>query len=447
MYVSPDTYQRHHDEKIYQSEMLFALNVSDKVWFEQSRKTTETQRRPTGDGLANANFGEKYEHHIKQMHQRLTEHQNHIVKLEQIQHATEAEVDSILNELNDARQALRNVESNKNNLQIDMVSVRREMTAFNRQLSDLRGAMAAAEIAQMTEINQVREEVDSAQAKRLEEELKAKEESMVLSKQRAEELERQMEELSANGQKIASRLAELEELRLTEVHDMKEELHDVKKNAQDWEQQKEMELNDLVEEVANVTAMYNENMTETAQVRVEQAEVQELLELRADIQRRESSHAVVIEGQGKRIEHLDSEYKKEQVMRKRYFNQIEDLKGKIRVYCRVRPMLPFEKSRRQEISVAVPDDMTITHPWKEEKKDREYVFDNVFTPDIKQEQVKRERLAHFFPGLRVLWCRFLKVQSIWFSLRWTDTMSAFLPMARRDLARHLPSMGQILSLD
>lgn len=63
------------------------------------------------------------------------------------------------------------------------------------------------------------------------------------------------------------------------------------------------------------------------------------------------------------------------------------MKGKIRVYCRVRPMLPFEKSRGQSYSINVPDEMTISHPWKEEKKDREYVFDSVFTPDIKQEDV------------------------------------------------------------
>lgn len=37
----------------------------------------------------------------------------------------------------------------------------------------------------------------------------------------------------------------------------------------------------------------------------------------------------------------------EQVARKRAFNMIEDLKGKIRVYCRVRPILNFEKDKGQ----------------------------------------------------------------------------------------------------
>lgn len=66
---------------------------------------------------------------------------------------------------------------------------------------------------------------------------------------------------------------------------------------------------------------------------------------------------------------------------------MEDLKGKIRVFCRVRPMLPFEKNKNQSIAVTVPDELTIAHPWKDEKKPREYVFDTIFTPDISQEKV------------------------------------------------------------
>ena len=33
-----------------------------------------------------------------------------------------------------------------------------------------------------------------------------------------------------------------------------------------------------------------------------------------------------------------------QVLRKKYYNMVEDMKGKIRVYCRVRPMSSTEKA-------------------------------------------------------------------------------------------------------
>jgi hypothetical protein len=34
-------------------------------------------------------------------------------------------------------------------------------------------------------------------------------------------------------------------------------------------------------------------------------------------------------------------------MRKKIFNQMEDMKGKIRVYCRIRPILQMERDRGQ----------------------------------------------------------------------------------------------------
>lgn len=51
--------------------------------------------------------------------------------------------------------------------------------------------------------------------------------------------------------------------------------------------------------------------------------------------------------QAKRLEELDALYRDEALMRKKIFNQMEDMKGKIRVYCRVRPILQMEKDRGQ----------------------------------------------------------------------------------------------------
>lgn len=37
------------------------------------------------------------------------------------------------------------------------------------------------------------------------------------------------------------------------------------------------------------------------------------------------------------LETMSKNYKEEQVLRKKYYNMMEDMKGKIRVYCRCRP--------------------------------------------------------------------------------------------------------------
>ena len=56
---------------------------------------------------------------------------------------------------------------------------------------------------------------------------------------------------------------------------------------------------------------------------------------------------------------------------------MEDMKGKIRVFCRIRPILNFEKEKGQQFALNLPDDLTIAHLWKDEKKQREYNFDQV----------------------------------------------------------------------
>lgn len=39
-----------------------------------------------------------------------------------------------------------------------------------------------------------------------------------------------------------------------------------------------------------------------------------------------------------KIATLDTQYREEQQLRKKYWNMMEDMKGKIRVYARCRPM-------------------------------------------------------------------------------------------------------------
>jgi hypothetical protein len=137
-------------------------------------------------------------------------------------------------------------------------------------------------------------------------------------------------------------------------------------------------------------------------------------------------------------------YRDEVVARKRAHNALEDAKGKIRVYARVRPLLEFEAAKKQArtrrgaqggwggrrlrrglcagccllerpassfptlrpshvplpllpplppkqtsqpFALAMPDELTVSHSWKDEKKPREYNFDGVFGPDASQDKV------------------------------------------------------------
>ena len=107
----------------------------------------------------------------------------------------------------------------------------------------------------------------------------------------------------------------------------------------------------------------------------------------ADVERRERATAEIIQRQRETVETLEAKYKEESALRKRYFNQIEDRKGKIRVFARTRPLSEKEKKENQAFSLAFPDAFTMEHPWRDERAPRSYAFDRAFGADASQAEV------------------------------------------------------------
>lgn len=89
--------------------------------------------------------------------------------------------------------------------------------------------------------------------------------------------------------------------------------------------------------------------------------------------------------QTKRMTELEGLYKKESVLRKRYWNMMEDMKGKIRVYCRSRPFAKYEIEKKCQSVVDFPDDVTIRV--KGPKEDKEFIYDQCFGGTSTQEDV------------------------------------------------------------
>lgn len=58
--------------------------------------------------------------------------------------------------------------------------------------------------------------------------------------------------------------------------------------------------------------------------------------------------------QASEIKKLSESFNSERILRKKYYNIIEDMKGKIRVYCRVRPLSKTEKERVSQLFIHVP---------------------------------------------------------------------------------------------
>jgi len=87
---------------------------------------------------------------------------------------------------------------------------------------------------------------------------------------------------------------------------------------------------------------------------------------------------------------LLKDYKREVKLRRKYFNELQELKGNIRVYCRVRPIIGRDKN--SPVCVKFPndkDDMSMTiRP--AEGGSVSYEFEQIFRLDATQDQVFKE---------------------------------------------------------
>ncbi|KAL9229698.1 hypothetical protein vseg_005137 [Gypsophila vaccaria] len=115
-------------------------------------------------------------------------------------------------------------------------------------------------------------------------------------------------------------------------------------------------------------------------------ELDDLREMKADVDRKNEQTASILKMQATQLAELEVLYKEEQSSRKRYFNIIQDMKGKIRVYCRLRPLSEKEKTDNERNIVISPDEFTIEHPWKDDKA-KQHVYDHVFDGTATQEDV------------------------------------------------------------
>lgn len=84
--------------------------------------------------------------------------------------------------------------------------------------------------------------------------------------------------------------------------------------------------------------------------------LEEVAELRADVA--SAKHQLVAStllssAHRARVERIGSLYREEAEKRRKLYNQVQDAQGNIRVYCRCRPLLPFEVERGDKSAVTV----------------------------------------------------------------------------------------------
>ncbi|KAA8532112.1 hypothetical protein F0562_006746 [Nyssa sinensis] len=115
-------------------------------------------------------------------------------------------------------------------------------------------------------------------------------------------------------------------------------------------------------------------------------ELEELREMKEDIDRKNEQTAVILKMQGAQLAELEALYKEEQILRKRYFNTIEDMKGKIRVFCRLRPLSEKEIAEKERNVLTSHDEFTVEHLWRDDKT-KQHIYDRVFDGNATQDDV------------------------------------------------------------
>ncbi|XP_022889073.1 kinesin-like protein KIN-14I [Olea europaea var. sylvestris] len=87
------------------------------------------------------------------------------------------------------------------------------------------------------------------------------------------------------------------------------------------------------------------------------------------------------------LAHAASGYQKVLEENRKLYNQVQDLKGNIRVYCRVRPFLPGQLNYFSTVDHIEEGNITISTPAKNGKGYKSFTFNKVFGPSSTQEEV------------------------------------------------------------
>lgn len=90
---------------------------------------------------------------------------------------------------------------------------------------------------------------------------------------------------------------------------------------------------------------------------------------------------------GEEVQELKKKYGREVALRRKYWNQIQELRGNIRVFCRVRPILKKEIEHGHRKAITFPGDGNLEIHNEDRNSHQSFSFDEVFKPSITQTQI------------------------------------------------------------
>ncbi|CAN1175671.1 Kinesin-like protein KIN-14E [Linum perenne] len=327
---------------------------------------------------------EIYEKRIQDLSKSIEEFQKNTDQLVQELHARQEQELRLQDELEALRDSFRSEQQNLATVTVDRDRLKslcaEKDIALQTALSDKRNMES-----KLSNLGDLASMKSSLAAKNNQESLKLQDEL----KQQKEELrlmQESLEKLRNENMLLEEKMSRLDKKKIEEIEvrerNFDQERRALKLRMTELENKLEVAIQDCA--IAKSTLANREADYSVLQNNLK--ELEDLREMKEDIDRKNEQTASILKMQGAQLAEMEVLYKEEQVLRKRYFNTIEDMKGKIRVYCRLRPLNDKEIAERERQLVSSTDEFTVEHPWKDDKA-KQHLYDRVFDGSSSQENV------------------------------------------------------------
>ncbi|KAI3798704.1 hypothetical protein L1987_33982 [Smallanthus sonchifolius] len=185
---------------------------------------------------------------------------------------------------------------------------------------------------------------------------------------------------------LEERISRLEKKKVDEIRLLEKDLEQERKTTKPRISELAKKVEELTQKLAAAESSLVIKDTELSTLHINLKELEDLREMKEDIDRKNEQTAAILKMQAAQLSEYQALYKEELVLRKRYFNIIEDMKGKIRVYCRLRPLTPKEISDNERNVLTSVDEFTVQHLGRDEKI-KQHCYDHVFDGNATQEDV------------------------------------------------------------
>ena len=201
--------------------------------------------------------------------------------------------------------------------------------------------------------------------------------------------EKQIKDLSSSqGQQIKELTTKIEDLKLShssEIKDLELKSAAASRDSKEIIAKLNSQLADLEKVRQQLDKQLQSELDGKARMSAELEQVRKVAGEAASLSKKVEELAVLVASLQEKNTVKEQELKDSLRQRKLLHNQLEDLKGKIRVFCRVRPLSKSELERGCSNITTIVDEFTITCDSKSGIKP--FVYDSVFGPNSTQDEV------------------------------------------------------------